>query len=474
MLSRFWHAVLFLVALPVAPPATATGATGSAVQVALSRQGENWEADFKFALASPVWLFRRTQNGIDGVEWRSRSFNVLTPGIFLARVGHYDALFRADDRPIGRVRIRIAPYSGSLNHDYAPVLTFSDGGEAFYTGHFAVLPKPTLQAVAVLPADLEVKEEPGEFMLSDPGHRVLIAGRASTDGGKTQLSENGTYVYTGTAVANETPYFSQVIDPRLPGWARSDLDAFLPKLIELYTRRLGTPSGHKPMALIAWGGAMRGGYSQGGSVMPGLVAMALSGKMMETPNPKVETSLHWFLGHETSHFWLGQTIGYDRSQDGWITEGGADFLSITAIKDIDSAFDDHARWQQQLDDCLTRAGAGKPLAEALARGDGNAQYSCGSLLMLSASFAMRRRDNNADAFGFIRHLIDLNRSSGNVTENKWLVAFSEVVGDETTSDIKMFIDDGVPDPVTFWQKLFSATGVPYQLDGATLKIGKVS
>lgn len=79
--------------------------------------------------------------------------------------------------------------------------------------------------------------------------------------------------------------------------------------------------------------------------------------------------------------------------------------------------------------------------------------------MLSASFAMRRRDNNADAFGFIRHLIDLNRSSGNVTENKWLVAFSEVVGDETTCDIKMFIDDGVPDD-HFLAEAFFRNGRP--------------
>ncbi len=444
------------------------------VQVVLSRRADIWEADFRFAKASPVWLFRRTADSIDGTKWRLQSLEIETAGVYLARVGNFDVLFRTDDRPIGNVRIRITPFSGPLKHDYLPVMAFSDGGLAFYTGHFAVLPEASLANVAVLPADLARPELSGALTINDPEHRLLVEGQVATSLATLEIREDGAYAYTGRANPLQDAYFSHIIDPNLPSWARSDLDAFLPRLLETYSKQLGAPRGNRPMALVAWGGAEHDGYSQSGSVLPGMVVMTLSGKRMVTPNPKVKAALRSFFGHEVAHFWLGQTVTYGNQDDSWITEGGSDYLAIIVTKLIDADYDQAASWQQQLDDCLARIGAGEPLVQAIARGDDKARYSCGSLLFLAATSAGRKQDAKVDGFTFVRQLIEDNRTSGQVTQAKWLTRFEGVGGSQLASDVKQFIETGSADPVTFWERLFTATGVAHRRDGMKLMIDETT
>jgi hypothetical protein len=444
------------------------------VQVSLSRQDDGWEADFLFSEASPVWLFRRTADSIDGGSWRSRSLAIETSGVYLSRIGNFDVLFRTDDKPIGSVRIRISPYSGPLNHDYLPVMSFSDGGLAFYSGHFAVLPETSLANVAVMPADLAAPELSGVLTINDPEHRLLVDGQVANGSAKLAIREDGKYAYTGPASPVQGPFFSQVIDPNLPSWARNDLEAFLPRLLETYSKRLGAPRGNRPMALVAWGGAEHDGYSQSGSVLPGMVVMTLSGKRMATPNPRVKAALRSFFGHEVAHFWLGQTVTYGNQDDSWITEGGSDYLAITVTKLIDAEYDQAASWQQQLDDCLARIGAGEPLVQAIARGDDKARYSCGSLLFLAATSAGRKQDAKVDGFTFVRQLIEDNRTSGQVTQAKWLTRFEGVGGSQLASDVRQFIETGSADPVTFWERLFTATGVAHRRDGVKLMIDETT
>lgn len=456
----------------IVPSALAKTTEKPDVQVSLTHRADVWEADFRFSKASPVWVFRRTADGIDGKNWRSQSLEIQTPGVHLSRIGNFDTLFRTDGKLIRNVRIRIKPYSRPLAHDYLPVMSFSDGGLAFYSGHFSVLPERSLQEVASLPVDLIRPELSGVLTINDPSRHILVDGRVSNKTAKLEIHEDGKYAYTGISRPLQNKFFSHVIDPNLPSWARRDLDAFLPRLLELYSKQLGLPSGNRPMVLVAWGGAENDGYSQSGSVLSGMVVMSLSGKKMVTPNSRVTASLRSFFGHEVSHFWLGQTIAYQAQDDSWITEGGADYLAITATKLIDADYDQVASWQRQLDDCLENIGANEPLVGAIGRGDDHARYSCGSLLFLAASSAGRKQDSNADGLTFTRQLIEYTRGSGHVTQAKWLTRFSSVGGNETATDVKRYVETGSADPVAFWEHLFAATGVPYRREGNKLAIGK--
>ncbi|RYG64511.1 hypothetical protein EON80_19120 [bacterium] len=123
-----------------------------------------------------------------------------------------------------------------------------------------------------------------------------------------------------------------------------------------------------------------------------------------------------------------------------------------------------------MDDCLKLNGAGKSLSSAESRGDYKAQYACGALLVLAAEAALKRKDASADALTFICKLLDTNRAGGVVTEADWLATFSQAAGPIVSSRVREFIDHGVPDPRSFWARLFEAAGVRFSPDRDTLRL----
>jgi len=453
--------------------ASAAGQQRSAVDIVLQHNRAGWIADYTFTKPAPVWFFPRSKDSIDNVHWRLTSFKVATPGVTLARLGNFDALYRSDNRPLRHVRIHIVPFSRPLRSDYVPALTFSDGGLAFYSHHFVVSPLGSMTAAEALPSSPDwekIEDVPETLTIKDSGRRLLLRGRIARDAVTLSLADPDTYVYSGAAPLLATERFAEVMDPGLPTWVRSQLDAFLPRLMEFYTDRLGVPSGNKPTALIAWEGSERPGISLGGSVLDRLVVMDISGRKMLTADPKTLAVLRWFFGHETSHFWIGQTIHYSRPEEGWITEGSADLLGVRAIQHIVPDYDPRPKLQEEMNDCLKLNGAGKPLSTAEDRGDYKAQYACGALLLLAAEAASKRNDRSADALSFVRRLIDANRLDGEVTEAKWLASFSQVAGPAAGDEVQGFIDRGVADPLAFWANLFTTTGVGFTRQPDTLKL----
>jgi hypothetical protein len=354
------------------------------------------------------------------------------------------------------------------------VLAFSDGGLAFYSDHFSVAPLPTLDAVRALPADLDtakVVQPSVTLVFSDPGHRLLLRGRASRDRAVFALGDADAYVYAGAAPVIETPAFAGVIDAGLPAWVRGELDDFTPRILDLYAARLGQPMGGRPMALVAWQGAEQPGWSLGGSVLDHMVVMQISGQRVLARTPDVLSQMRWFIAHESAHFWLGQTVKYAHANEGWIMEGGADLLAIRGTRALIPDYDATAYLQREMDECLKLGTAGKPLAGAGERGENRAYYTCGALLGLAAEGVVRRHDPSADYFTFVRGLIDANRADGKVSASDWLAQFVKVGGDPgTAAEIRTLLDQGVPDPRAFWMRLFTATGVPFSVAGDGLKL----
>ena len=85
--------LLFGAAQAVAQPAA------SDVQVV--RDGSRWTADYRLAAKAPVWIFRKSVLPRESKQsWRIGTVEVLTPGVRLERLGHYDALASADGRPL--------------------------------------------------------------------------------------------------------------------------------------------------------------------------------------------------------------------------------------------------------------------------------------------------------------------------------------------------------------------------------------
>lgn len=462
--------LLALVALFLAGPALGAPRQPPVTVTLTQTIDGGWTADYRFGERASAWMFPRSAPDLNDKPWRQRSWTIETPGVRLERLGRYDALVAPGGVP-RHVRLRFQPLSIPLKADYQPALRFSDGSVAIFTDHFTVAPQPNAAAVAALPFDIDdLDERPIVTELRAQGKRLLVNGTVSRDRATISPDAGKSYAYIGDVPLLETTALAGLIDPGLPDWAHRELDDYLQRLLDFYTRRLGTPAGDRPMAFVSYGGGARPGMSLSGSVLDGLVVMDVSGQQIVAPNPLVLDRLRWFFGHETAHFWVGHTIHYDKPSVAWITEGSADLLAIRAIGALAPGYDMRRETQREVDDCLKVNGS-KPLSGASERGETRANYACGAVLMLAAEAVERRGDPTADALTFARRLLDRNRDDGEVTQREWLDAFAAASGDAALSArVAEFLDAGASDPVGFMAGLFTATGVGFTREGGKLTL----
>lgn len=440
----------------------APASAGPAVTV--TRDGESWTADYVLGRDAPVWGFFRSSL-IDGSRrpWRLEQWRVLTPGLVLERIGSRDVLRAVDGGPVPRtVRIAFTPRAENLEADYG-VLTFTDGSVALPDGQFDIFPLASVEAVSVLPDDLNghpLDAGPTTVTWRDRSGPILFRGQRVAEA--TEAGAD-TYILFGQADLVEGPRLTTVTDPQLPGWIGGAIEDFAPRVADYYARRLGPGQTAQPTIMVSWNGPTSGLTSMGGSVMPGLIVMAFEGEGVVEPSAQVLGMGRWFIGHESAHFWLGQTVRYERARDAWITEGGADLMAIRALKGIDPAWDDRRELQKEVDDCVSLAG--QPVADAGARGDHRAYYACGAVFALVAE-AAQKRATGGDWFDFLRPLIADNRADGVLSRDEWLSALDRVSGDPALRrQIEVLLDEGSADPADRIGALLDRAGVAHRREG---------
>ncbi|HWQ88065.1 hypothetical protein [Brevundimonas sp.] len=432
-----------------------------AVEVAVTRDGEVWTAYYVFAKDAPVWGFIRS-SFINGTRdaWRPGDWSVVTPGVVLERVGDLDVFRAIDGGDVPRrVSLRLTPRDHNLEADYG-VLIFTDGSTAMFTGAFDVFPLPSLEAARAAPEDLNgfvVDKSNARITWRDAGGPVLLHGKRL---GEAVTEDGATYVLFGEAQMKEGERLVTVVDPELPAWVAATIEDFGPRVAEYYTGRMGPGQSDRPTVVASWKGPTPGLQSMGGSVLPGLIVMNFEGIGQVSRSPDSEAATRWFIGHESAHFWLGQTVRYERSRDSWITEGGADLMAIRALKALYPDYDARTELQREVDDCVRLAV--KPVREAVSRGEYRAFYACGSVFALTAEGAQRRAAGG-DWFDFLQPLIDASREDGVLTREEWLAELTRVSGDASLrADIETLLDDGSADPAALIAGLFDRTGVGYR------------
>lgn len=473
--------VLFLSALvcaasacaPVAP-AVARGGTQAAaeprVAVTVVRDGDRWTADYELDRDAPAWAFfksallRETRQ-----PWRPAWWSVETPGVVIERVGNYDVLRSTDGRPVPRrVRIIMQPQQGDLEADYDPALMFTDGTVALYSGHFDVIPLASAGAARDLPRDLngvEVAGGPARVTWRDRAGPVLFKGERRAEVTETDAE---TYVLFGDAAIRQGDGITTVIDPGLPRWLGDELAGFTPRVMHYYAGRLGPNRGEAPTLMVSWTGPTEHLSSMGGSVLPGMISMSFEGEGVLNPDAAALSRAHWFIGHESAHFWMGsQGLRYEFARDAWITEGGADLMAVRALKAIDPTYDDRTELQREVDDCVALS-RGKPVASAAERGEHRAYYACGATWGLVIE-AAQRRATGGDFFDVVAGFQRRNVDDGILSRDEWLAELTRLSRDATlANDISRMLDDGASDPAAVIARLFERTGVAFRRDGAKI------
>jgi len=448
----------FMLALSCAATAAAQDETGPSARI--EWDGDRWTVTFDLDRDAAVWAFDHSAVQQDNRgPWRPGQWRVETPGVALERAGHRDVLRATDGGPVPRqVRIALSPAPTAMEASYAPALLFSDGSTALHSGQYELFPLESLEAAAALPPDLTGLDLPGgpvAMTWVDADGPVLFQGLRQTAPTATDVN---TYVLFGPLEAIETPHLATIIDPAMPEWISRAIAGTAPRYAAFYAGRLGEGPEGRPAVMASWKGPTSGMTSMGGSVLPGLIAVAFEGEGVLEPRQDVTEMFNWFIAHESVHFWLGHTVSYASGRDVWITEGGADLLALRAAQALDPAFDGDAVLQAAVDDCAELAD--EPIVTASARNENRAYYACGTVFGMLAETAAAR--TGGDAFTFVRGLIDANRADGVLTGDEWLAALTQANGDPSmAADMAVMLEAGTTDPVAMIASLFQRAGVAH-------------
>lgn len=432
----------------------------------VERNGETWTVDYTLSRAATAWFFPHSALArVTEQPWRPDSWTVLTPGVRIERHGHYDVLTTIDGGPAPhRIRVRFEPYARDLMAAYDPALRFTDGTVALFTQQFDLRPLSGGAAQANnLPMDLNgvsLEAGPAQVIFTDAAGPVMMNGERLDQAGAPQTP---TYVLFGGTAVEETAHMAAVIDPALPGWIQSELSDFTPLVMALYAEILGprktAREGEKPAFLVSWAGPTPRLRSMGGSVLPGLVIMTFEGEGVTEPTPEVRNGARWFIAHEAAHFWLGQTIRYERAADAWITEGGADILAMRALARLYPAYDARAELQSSVDDCA--ALAVQAVRSAGERNQHRAHYACGAVFHL-----LGEASAGEDVFRFVRDLMGAAGEDAVLTADEWLGHLALVTGEPSlVPDVERLLDQGVADPSALIASLFRRAGVAHEVRG---------
>lgn len=451
--------------LALAWPAVGTAAQASdTVRVEVTRDAGGWRADYAFARDARAWVFARSELTREGGKpWRPQAWTIETPGVRIERRGFHDVLVASKGMVPRKVRVRFRPFTEDLRAGYEPALVFSDGPVGIFSSQFDVAPLASAAMAEAIPYDFDasgIAGDPAFVTFRDPEGPVFYAGKRYP---LLTLKETPGYVLFGAAHPIETPDLSAILDPGLPAWIGTSLGSETPRLLAHYARELGPRHGSRPMMMATWAGATKGRVSMGGSVLPGLVIMAFEGERMLAPSAETHAYFQWFIAHEAAHFWLGQTVDYDRADHAWMMEGGADLLAVRAIAAIDPAYDPRPK----LDEAIAQCGAlarGKAVNRANERSEQEAYYACGAVFGLVAEAAANRARLGTGFAGFWRRLIERNRADGIVSQDDWLRALAMLGDPSLAADIRRMAERGVADPEAAMRSLFDRAGVAYRID----------
>ena len=217
----------------------------------------HWRLDYTFD--EPV---RGIVFGPPAVEYRRRAWRVLTPGAALDTLAGREAVLFDD--PTAALSVEVGLYTDYAPDQYAPFVSFSDGGAAVYLGFFV---GAALVDGAERPLDLTME------LAGLDGEHVVEPDAA------------GAYAYFGPQTPAEVGRARLVLDPDTPAWLHETLDEVVRRATPFFADRLGADLPAPPLVLIGAGEVDAfDGFSVKGGALGGQVTFLLRGRDLREPS----------------------------------------------------------------------------------------------------------------------------------------------------------------------------------------------
>jgi hypothetical protein len=320
---------------------------------------DHWQVTWEFS--EPVEAFRVYPPRLG---FRTRSWILLSDGFSIDETDE-GAVFSNDGALFDSLEIQFKSDAQFDSKTYVPVLPFSDGGAAIYSGHFS--------------GDI-LKQ--GEWFSTPSKFKLL-----GLEGEKTLLpswidESKPVYVYFGKQEPIEADQVVMIADDQMPQWLQDVFTKSVPAVTSMFSEQLGFKLTDKPLVFISAGELQESdGYSVKGAGLDGQFTVMLKGKDLLTGTKELELMFQKMLAHELLHIWQQAMPGGDfNPEQAWLHEGSADALAVHALYKAgvwskEELEDFH---EQQKNSC-TKALGTSSLASAANAGNWTAIYSCGYL-----------------------------------------------------------------------------------------------
>jgi len=331
-----------------------------AVEIGIKRLSvDQWQANWSFS--EPIEAFRVYPPRL---SFRARSWNLPSSDFSLEETDE-GAIISQGGALFDSLEIQFRSDSQYDPATYVPVLPFSDGGAAIYSGHFS--------------GDILRRDEwisvPSNFMLQGlPGENTLLAQWAS--------EMRPVYVYFGKQVPKESEQVVMIADDQMPQWLQDTFAESVPAVTLVFSDQLGYQLDDTPLVFIAAGKLLEtDGYSVKGAGLHSQFTVMLTGTALVIGSRERERMFEKLLAHELLHTWQQAMPGGDFNPgQSWLHEGSADALAAYGLykAGVWSAVELEDFYQRQESTCTESLGESS-LFEAADAGNWTAVYACGYL-----------------------------------------------------------------------------------------------
>lgn len=385
-------------------------------------------------------------------QFRREHWKVLTPGVAIALVDGKESF--VSEKPVAKIELKLRSYYEQTPKDYEFHFRYSDGSIMMYTGHF----------LADDPRYADEDAPPTSFTFEPAaGENTIILDKVYR-GRRIEWTDShgqGTYVYFGNIKPIVHKRFVGVIDPGLPKWFRESAFEMLPKLFDYYTDKTGIALSFKPVVFFNFWPNEKGGFSNTGGTLPGLVHLSMEGSpKAEVSKSRAQNTLKFFA-HEAAHFWNGQMHRAD-DKEGWMKEGGADAFAHRAIRDLKIIAHEEFEFAhtKTLNECVQGL-QGLSLGGSYEARQYQNMYRCGMLMALLTEVELKRAGYANGLFGFWKELFARSQTNKRkYTQAMYLELLEEKVGDtKLVSRFNELINEPRDDWNSYWHSTLNEFGL---------------